>query len=213
MRYDTMQQNRQFCCMENSMWNTQTLHDRNGQRKYLTIVERNRFLEATKSMPIDRRLYCYVLACTGCRVSEALNLTRRNLDPAMNLIIFETLKQRKRGVYRAVPVPAELIELLLRLPVEEKFFRFSRWTCWRFIKQAMQDADITGSGNMMPKAVRHSYGIGHAQSKTPPNMTQKWFGHAKIETTHIYMNASGEEERAFASSIWPSFDSFFEKKL
>lgn len=195
------------------MWNTQTLHDRNGQRKYLTIVERNRFLEATKSMPIDRRLYCYVLACTGCRVSEALSLTKQNLDPSMNLIIFETLKQRKRGVYRAVPVPPRLIELLLDLPANKKLFTFSRYTCWRFIKRSMYEAGIMGTGHAMPKAIRHSFGIGHAQTKTPPNMTQRWFGHAKIETTHIYMNASGEEERAFASSIWPSFSGFSEKNL
>lgn len=199
--------------MENSMWNTQTLHDRNGQRKYLTICERDRFLEVAASLPLDRKLYCYVLACTGCRVSEALNLTKDNLDPAMKLITFETLKQRKRGVYRAVPVPFELIELLLSLPADKELFTFSRYTCWRFIKKTMHEAGITSTGNKMPKAIRHSFGIGHAQTKTPPNMTQKWFGHAKIETTHIYMNAIGEEERAFASSVWPSFESFFEEKL
>ena len=193
------------------MWNTQSLHDRNGQRKYLTIAERDAFLEATTNLPLDRRLYCYVLACTGCRVSEALNLTLKNLDPTMNLIIFETLKQRRKGVYRAVPVPAELIDLLKRLSTNGKLFNFSRSTCWRFIKSVMLEVGIMGEGHMMPKAIRHSFGIGHAQTRTPSNMTQRWFGHAKIETTHIYMNASGEEERAFASSVWPSFSSFSEK--
>ena len=193
------------------MWNTQSLHDRNGQRKYLTITERDRFLEATEALPIDRRLYCYVLACTGCRVSEALDLTLKNLDPTMELIIFETLKQRRKGVYRAVPVPLELIELLQNLPTDGKLFKFSRVTCWRFIKKIMFEVGILGEGHAMPKAIRHSFGIGHAQSKTPMNMTQQWFGHAKVETTHIYMNACGEEERDFASRVWPSFLSFSDK--
>ena len=195
------------------MWKTQSLHDRNGQRKYLTIVERDLFLAATEALPLDRRLYCYVLACTGCRVSEALGITLKNLDVEMNQIIFETLKQRRKGVYRAVPVPPELIDLLKGLAIDGRLFNFSRVTCWRFIKATMLEAGITGDGHIMPKAIRHSFGIGHAQTRTPSNMTQRWFGHAKIETTHIYMNASGEEERAFASSVWPSFSSFLQNKF
>jgi len=193
------------------MWNTQSLHDRNGQRKYLTIAERDAFLEATIHLPLERRLFCYVLASTGCRISEALKLTPNRLDPVLNQIVIETLKQRRKGVYRVVPIPPELMELLQTLPTDRAFFSFSRTTGWRFIKRAMLEAGITGKGHTMPKAIRHSFGIGHAQSKTPVNMTQQWFGHAKVETTHIYMNACGEEERDFASRVWPSFLSFSEK--
>jgi integrase len=33
-------------------------------------------------------------------------------------------------------------------------------------------------------------------------MMQKWLGHARIETTAIYANAVGPEERAIASRMW-----------
>lgn len=90
--------------------------------------------------------------------------------------------------------------------------------CWfeRFLSFELDVFNLTAglqNGRVMPKAIRHSFGIGHAQTRTPSNMTQRWFGHAKIETTHIYMNASGEEERALASSVWPSFSSFLQNNF
>jgi len=50
-----------------------------------------------------------VLAYSGCRISEALALTADRVDLAAYTIIFETLKKRRRGVYRAVPVPPAVI--------------------------------------------------------------------------------------------------------
>lgn len=42
---------------------------------------------------------------TGCRISEALALTTVRIDFSGKAIAFETLKERRGGVYRAVPVP------------------------------------------------------------------------------------------------------------
>jgi len=33
-------------------------------------------------------------------------------------------------------------------------------------------------------------------------MMQKWMGHASMETTAIYANALGREERKIASKLW-----------
>ena len=51
------------------------------------------------------RTFCAVLAYSGCRISEALALTSEAIDTAAGTIVFETLKKRKSGVYRAVPAP------------------------------------------------------------------------------------------------------------
>ena len=58
------------------------------------------------------RTLCAVLYYTGCRISEALALTARRVDINGQTIIFESLKKRRRGVYRAVPVPGTLIDQL-----------------------------------------------------------------------------------------------------
>ena len=51
------------------------------------------------------RTLCGVLYTTGCRVSDALALTPKRIDLAGRAVVFETLKKRRQGVYKAVPVP------------------------------------------------------------------------------------------------------------
>jgi len=76
-----------------------------GSRKYLTREERTAFLEASRRFPCDVETFCHVLAYSGCRLAEALALTADRVDLKTHNLTFETLKKRKRGVYRAVPVP------------------------------------------------------------------------------------------------------------
>jgi integrase len=45
------------------------------------------------------------LAYAGCRLSEALTLTVDRVDLAAGVLVIETLKKRRTGIYRAVPVP------------------------------------------------------------------------------------------------------------
>src|SRR5215470_13600656 len=88
------------------------LYEANGQRKYITAGERERFLKAAELADREVRTLCGVLAYTGCRISEALALTADRIDLAEGVIVFESLKKRKRGVYRAVPVPPALLDAL-----------------------------------------------------------------------------------------------------
>ena len=45
------------------------------------------------------------LAYAGCRLSEALALTVDRVDLAAGQLVLESLKKRRSGIYRAVPVP------------------------------------------------------------------------------------------------------------
>jgi integrase len=58
------------------------------------------------------RTLCGVLHATGCRISEALGLTAERIDLAGRVIVFESLKKRRTGMFRAVPVPPELLDAL-----------------------------------------------------------------------------------------------------
>ena len=83
-----------------------------GKRLYLTDSERKKFLAAADEEDSQIRTFCYVLAHTGCRISEALQLHAELVDFAAQAITFESLKKRKRGIYRAVPVPPAVLEML-----------------------------------------------------------------------------------------------------
>ena len=60
----------------------------NGQRKYLNAEERAQFLAAADLHEPEVRTLCGVLAYTGCRISEALNVTMDRVDLSNGTLIF-----------------------------------------------------------------------------------------------------------------------------
>ena len=180
------------------------LFDAKGSRKYLCARELPRFLDAARRNDVPTLALCSLLAYTGCRLSEALAVTPAQLDVPMGCVVFRTLK-RRRVVFRAVPIPPELMQTLSRLARERApdapIWTFSRQTAWRRIKRVMEAAGIAGA-QAMPKGLRHGFGVANAEQNVPMATTQKWLGHANLETTAIYQQAVGREEHAFAKRLW-----------
>ncbi len=187
--------------MGNGQLEALVLRDRNGQRKYLNQAEREVFFYLADKLTPDKRAFCQVLYFTGCRISEALSLTSENIDLADQVIIIETLKRRRAGLYRAIPVPPVLLTELKSMSESGQLFDFSRTGAWRIVKSIMSDAGIHGT-HATAKGLRHGFGIAHAAQNTPLNLIQKWLGHASSETTKVYLDAVGEEERSFAMRVW-----------
>jgi len=180
------------------------LFDAHGGRKYVCASELPRFLDAARQTDADTRAFCYLLAFTGCRISEALAVTPAQLDPETGRVVFRTLK-RRRQTFRAVPVPKELMGALHRISRDrsrdERLWQWCRQTAWRRVRKVMEAARIEGS-QAMPKGLRHGFGVANAEGGVPMPTTQKWLGHAKLETTAIYQQVSGHEEYAFAARLW-----------
>lgn len=183
-----------------------------GSRKYLNASERRRFVEAASHAPVKVRLFCLTLGWSGARISEVLALTPAAVDIESGVVNIETLKRRKRGIVRQVPLPPDMLDELdrtLRLRDRQRdpemanalVWTFSRTTGWRYVKQVMADAGITGTP-AMPKGLRHGFGVSAFQSNVPPRLVQRWLGHASLETTAIYADVIGPDERAFAERLW-----------
>ena len=186
------------------------LIDPAGNRLYLTAAERAAFLVAAEKAQREVRSFCEVLHFTGCRISEALALTVARVDLDGQALVFETLKKRRTGVYRAVPVPPRLIDTLVLVhgvreargrQRDRLLWPWSRTTAWRHVKVVMAAAGIEGP-QASPKGLRHGYGVAAIGATVPLNMLSKWMGHAAIETTAIYANALGEEQRSIAERMW-----------
>jgi integrase/recombinase XerD len=88
------------------------LHTVDGIRKYLTAGERDAFLREADLAERPVRTLCMTLAYTGCRLSEALALTADRVDRAAGVLVFESLKKRRTGIFRSVPVPPALLDTL-----------------------------------------------------------------------------------------------------
>jgi integrase len=182
------------------------LFDRKGNRKYLNGPERKAYFQAVKDEPDRlRRVFCLTLFYTGCRISEGLNLTAERIDLTGKAIVFETLKRRKRGHFRSVPIPDSLMELfrqvLTGLEPSACIWEFSRTTAYRLVKDGMTQAGITG-GMACPKGLRHGFAIACIGQHIPLTTVQKWLGHARLETTAIYLDVTGDEERELAKRLW-----------
>jgi integrase/recombinase XerD len=181
------------------------LYDLQGQRKYLT--------PAAKAAPEEVRTFCGTLAYTGCRISEALALTAARVDLGDGVLVIESLKKRRKGVYRAVPVPPPFLDALdlahdlttaRRQPdcgAGVRLWQWSRATAWRRVCDVMDAAGITGL-HATPKGLRHGFGIKAVASNVPLNMAQRWLGHAQLSTTSIYLDAVGAEEKQLAERMW-----------
>ena len=187
-----------------------------GKRLYLTDSERKRFLAAADQEERQVRTFCYVLAHTGCRISEALQLVGERIDFDAGAIVFESLKKRKKGVYRAVPVPPKLLEMLSMVHgLKDKkkkaagtkqkspppLWAFGRTTAWKKVLEVMKAAGVKGP-QATPKGLRHGFGVAAIQAGIPLNLLQRWLGHAQLTTTAIYANAVGPEERNIAARMW-----------
>lgn len=181
-----------------------------GKRKYLTQEEQARFLAAAAQLDRDEvRTFCMTLAYTGCRISEALELSAARVDLSARVLTFRTLKQRGKVKYRSVPAPDELIEALELVLKVRKIQRTKgggdaallwTWGCTQATKHicaVMIAAGIEGNHASL-KRLRHGFGVRMAQKTRNPRLIQKWLGHSSLDTTAIYMDLVGEEERAEA---------------
>ncbi len=189
------------------------LYDTHGSRKYLTPAERRSFIIAASSSLRQVGTFCATLAYTGCRISEALALTADRVDIDDGVLIFESLKKRRKGVYRAVPVPRTFLATLddvhglaaLRGRPDGgrgcHLWPWSRPTGWRHVRAVMQAAEIEGL-HATPKGLRHGFGIQAVVSNVPLNLIQRWLGHARLTTTAIYADATGPEEKQLAERMW-----------
>ena len=200
------------CC---SMHDTAYLYDALGRRLYLTPGEGEAFLRTALGHDRPVRTFCSVLYYTGCRISEALYLTPRRVDFADQVIIVESLKKRRKGVYRAVPVPPVLLDTLdmvhglkeiqrraSRRELDQPLWSWSRTTAWRRVVAVMKQADISEGPHRVPKGLRHGYAINAVNKGVPLHMLSKWMGHSILEITAIYANAMGEEQQAIAARMW-----------
>ena len=191
------------------------LYDGEGNRKYATEAERTAVLRLAKATaPPAVYTYCLVLVLTGARISEVLELTPRHIDLDQRMIVVRSLKKRNRTrpIYRAIPVPSALLHALDTVHditsagrdperMRRRIWPWCRTTGWSRLKELFDAAGIAGP-QATPKGFRHGFAVGALLSGVPLNVLQKWMGHEKIETTAIYGEVIGPEERSIAERMW-----------
>lgn len=98
---------------------------------------------------------------------------------AAGIVIFESLKKRRRGVLRAVPVPTGLLETLARPRLRneraglgDKLWSCSRTTAWRRVRAMMRAAEVRRAA-ATPKGLRQAFGTVAVAAVVPLTIIQK----------------------------------------
>jgi integrase len=195
------------------------LHDTTGRRLYLNAEERANFLAAARRQPARDRTLCEVLHWTGCRPSEALEITPSRVDLSGGTITLRSLKKRRdasgqqKVVFRSVPVPPEFLDTLdiahaireaqkSRKRAVTAIWDISRVRTWQIVTRVMEEAGIPDGPNRSPKGLRHGFGVHAIVQGVPLSMLQRWLGHAQLSTTALYAEAVGKEEQHIAARMW-----------
>lgn len=193
-----------------------------GERLYLTAQERKQFLVATEEEDRENKLFCQTLYYTGCRPSEALELSPGRILMDEKEIIFRSLKKRKQDSrgreklpeFRAVPVPKPLIDGFDYVfdirrkkrkgkELKDLLWPMSRPTAYRLVKRVMNRANIKGK-QATGKGIRHAFGIAllSGSKPLPIHILAQLMGHSSTKTTEIYLQAIGEEKRKLVLDAW-----------
>ena len=188
-----------------------TLRDSFGQRKYIIQEERHRFQEVALTKELETKTLCLLLLWTGARIGEIQALTSANIDVANNSIVIRTLKQRRKKVFREIPISEPLMSLVVKflnmrqgnISQTQSIWSWSKRTSQRRLKSVMIEADIRGI-HACAKGLRHSFAVHCVLCKIPLTTVQKWMGHVYLDTTAVYLNIIGQEERTLAARIWES---------
>jgi integrase len=178
------------------------------ERLYLTAQEQKLFLAATEEEQPENKLFCHTLYYTGCRPSEALELSPERISMDKNEIVFRNLKKRKKDntgrkkfpEFRTVPVPLSLVDGFdyafdIRKNQEQKcvFWTMSRPTAYRLVKRVMERAGIRGK-QATAKGIRHSFGITllSGSNPMPTNRLTYLMGHSGTAMTTFYLRDIGK---------------------
>lgn len=181
-------------------------HQLHEGRPTLTRDEEKRFLRAARRADASTRALCELLYCTGCRLSEALALTRGHIDTRRRVVVFCTLKQRGRPALRAVPVPHGLVRRLCALPCDagERVWPFSRWTARRRLLPVYARAGLPPE-RALSRAFRHSYNARAVRAGVPELIRCALLGHRRAASNALYGRQPVSALRRFARAIWRDF--------
>lgn len=170
-----------------------------GERTFLNADEIQRLIKA-----IDHDIVYYfvvMMANTGLRVSECVNLTLTDVDLDEGIV---SVIEGKGGKNRKVPMNTQLIQTMkhykekvranlssVNFFATEKTGGISPQYVNVIIKQAAKQAGINKP--VSSHALRHSFASQLVKSNTHVAVIQRLLGHADVRTTSVYMHANTKE--------------------
>lgn len=158
------------------------------QLKYLSRDEINEIINNAKGA--KEKLLFIFMWMTGCRVSEAIQVRKRDIDLENGEIKIRWLKNRKY-LYRNIPIHERLRQILslttVGLGMDDRLFPYSRQRVWQIFKKHRP----FGNDWLHPHTFRHSFAVNYLRQADTANdlvILRKLMGHSSILTTMKYLD-------------------------
>jgi integrase/recombinase XerD len=142
------------------------------------------------------------LVFTGCRIGEAVQLRRRDIDPKRRVVVIRQLK--KRGEFqRVVPVPSnlywEVMNYYLDRTAEDRVFnitvRQARNIVYSFTEKYLRK-------RVRPHAIRHSYAVAVLKATKNLEAVRRLLGHRDYSTIKVYLDLTQEDLEQELSKVF-----------
>jgi integrase/recombinase XerD len=158
--------------------NTMSFDKRRDLPKYIDADVLKERIQAISNNR-DRMLVLF-LFMSGVRISEALSITRKDVDLVNEIINLKWLKNRKYK-YRNIPIHSQLKEILVfyiaGLKADEKLFPITRQRAEQITKLWL---------GCSPHKLRHSFAVHYLRKGGELFDLHLLLGHSKIQTTMEY---------------------------
>ena len=197
--------------------------------KYLSVPEMKFVLEQpdpSNKIGLRDRFFMYLLYDSGCRIQEALDLTKR--DFTVNSSGARLQITGKGNKFRVTPISEELIpmyeEYCIHFHKNENLDSLlfytkrngitTKMSCdnvQRFItKYGIKARDAMPTiPHLHPHLFRHTRAMRLYMAGMPLELVAQWLGHSQMETSLIYANATTEMKRAAVKKISSKENSVF----
>jgi integrase/recombinase XerC len=170
-------------------------------RTYLTPEEYNRLLAAAGAHPRDFCILTLFIQ-TGIRISELCDLRLNDIDLTIGLLTVRvgkgmaarSIELEKKGVratktWLALRPSTHYDHLFLNRDDEP----LKEWGVRDLLNKYCDQAGITK--RITPHSLRHTFASYKAQSGVSPFQLKEWLGHARLDTTSIYVHMAKQNAK------------------
>ena len=164
----------------------------------LTRDEIKRLIEASGSN--KSRLIIKLLYSTGLRVSELVNLEKKDLEVDEKIGWVRRGKGAKDRIF-ILPesLKEDLNEILKKESGSERIFPVTVRAIQKMVKNTSKRSGI--KKKVSPHTLRHSYATHLLESGVDIRKIQELLGHSNLQTTQIYTHVSTEELKKIKSPL------------
>jgi len=161
---------------------------------YLEKEQVDEILNAAKTCNHRDYLLLRFMWPTGVRVSEAINVTPKDIEYKNGVV---NIRKAKGGKQRRVPLDQDTLKMLsdyvlaLNIPEDRPVFSIKRTQVFNLVKKYGNMAGV----KIHPHTLRHSFAINLVRGGTDLRRVQLMLGHSSLNVTQIYLQFNDNDLR------------------